>query len=143
MMETDATAPGSTLTAVVDRRTVLIIDDEPDIRYLARRVIGRLGFTVMTADNGHEGVELVRTHINAIRCILLDLNMPDLDGEETFHEIRDITPDLPIIVMSGYHEEELRRRFAGQEHVRFLPKPFSLLELQLVIPGMQVIRSSP
>jgi two-component system, cell cycle sensor histidine kinase and response regulator CckA len=133
MMETDATAPGSTLTAVIDRRTVLIIDDEPDIRYLARRVVGRLGFTVVTADNGHEGLEQLRTHINAIRCILLDLNMPDLDGEEAFHKIRDIAPDMPIIVMSGYHEEELRRRFADQEHVRFLPKPFSLLELQLVV----------
>lgn len=132
MMETEATAPGTT-TAVIDRRTVLIIDDEPDIRYLARRVIGRLGFTAVTADNGHEGVEQLRTHFNAIRCVLLDLNLPDLNGEKAFHKMRDIAPGMPIIVMSGYHEEELRRRFAGQEHVRFLPKPFSLLELQLVI----------
>ncbi|MGM0627027.1 MAG: response regulator, partial [Candidatus Fermentibacterota bacterium] len=61
-----------------------------------------------------------------IGMVMLDLTMPGMDGEETFRLIRKTSPDLPVIVFSGYSREDLRRRFRGRSGVTFLQKPFTM-----------------
>lgn len=110
--------------------TVLVIDDEPDVGTIATRMLQRFGFTVLTAHDGSTGVELFQAHADSIVCVLLDMTMPQLDGQETFRLIRQIKPDARVMLMSGYNEQEATRRFTGKGIATFLPKPFTPNDLR-------------
>jgi CheY-like chemotaxis protein len=92
-------------------------------------MLRRLGFTVLPAADGLSAVEIFRQRADDIDCILLDLTMPNMDGERTFHELYRIRPEVPTIVMSGYTEEEINSRFEEITPVGFLQKPFQLASL--------------
>ncbi len=110
--------------------TVLVIDDEPDVRIIATRMLERFGLTVLMAHDGATGVELFRTHADSIVCVLLDMTMPKLDGQETFRLIQQIKPDVRVVLMSGYNEQEVISRFADKGIAAFLPKPFTPSDLR-------------
>jgi PAS domain S-box-containing protein len=116
--------------------TVLVIDDEPDIRKIATRMLQRFGFTVLTAEDGHAGIEILQTQANSIVCVLLDMTMPHLDGPETFRLIRQTMPTLPVMLMSGYNEQEAISRFAGKGIAAFLPKPFTTKDLSIRLQSL-------
>jgi len=75
--------------------TILAVDDEEPVREIARQIIERCGFKVLTAANGRDAAELFRKHSQEIVCVFLDLTMPHMDGEETFHELVRIKADVP------------------------------------------------
>ncbi len=108
--------------------TVLVIDDDADVRSAAERVLRRHGFTVMIASDGAEGIELLQRE-PGIGIVLLDLNMPGLGGAETARELGRIRPGLSLIVMSGDAEPEVRERLQGIDFAGFVPKPFIIDEL--------------
>jgi CheY-like chemotaxis protein len=86
--------------------TILVIDDEEWVLELARVFLERGHFDVVTADSGREALEILRGEVGkTIDAVVLDLTMPDLDGQETFLEIRALRPRLPVIVASGFSEE--------------------------------------
>ncbi len=87
-----AAAVQSELVATLECRggTVLVVDDEETVRTLARRMLEHFGFSVLTASGGQEAIRLFREHQHEVSCVLLDLTMPDLDGAETFDELRRI-----------------------------------------------------
>jgi two-component system cell cycle sensor histidine kinase/response regulator CckA len=89
-----------------------------------------LGFSVMTANNGREGVERFRGAAGEIRAVLLDLTMPLLDGEGAFREIRLLRPDARVLLMSGFNEQEASHRFIGKGLAGFVQKPFRLESLR-------------
>ncbi len=109
--------------------TVLFADDEEPIRTVARQMLWRLGFTVLTAADGCEALALFCEHVNEIRCVLLDLTMPNMDGEQAFRKMRLLNPDVTIILCSGYNEQEATERFADQGLAGFLQKPFNMATL--------------
>jgi CheY-like chemotaxis protein len=113
--------------------TVLVVDDEEQVCSVAREMLERLGFSVLTAANGHEAVEFFRENAARIACVLLDLTMPQLDGEQVFDEMLAIRPDLKAIITSGYDKKEATRRFAGKSLAGFLQKPYDLEDLQQVL----------
>ena len=76
-------------------------------------MIERAGFSVLTAGGGREAIRLFREHRHEVRCVLLDLTMPDLDGAETFRELRRIRPDVRVVLSSGYGEEAATGRVRG------------------------------
>ncbi len=77
--------------------TVMIVDDEPSVRAVAKKMLEHLGFDTVSAADGEEGLDLLRRHDGEIACVLLDLTMPRLDGRETFTEMRRIDPtDHPV-----------------------------------------------
>lgn len=131
---------GSTQPLEQDRRetqpkqkgagTILIIDDEEVVRNVGREMLEQLGFEVLTAADGDEGIQLCRTHLDAIVCVLLDLTMPVLSGEETFRKLRQIRDDIPIVVSSGYDEQEVTNRFAGETLAGFVHKPYTVSRIQ-------------
>ena len=108
--------------------TVLVVDDEADVRELAEEMLRRLDYEVITAREGSEAVAALRTHADKIDVVLLDLTMPGLSGEETLREIRSIEPDQEVVLMSGYSEEFAGSRFEGRI-AGFLQKPFTREEL--------------
>jgi two-component system, cell cycle sensor histidine kinase and response regulator CckA len=110
--------------------TILVIDDEAEVRMVAERMLAHFGYEVLLARGGLAGIELLRNHLGTIGCVLLDLTMPHMDGEQVFHALRAIDPGVPIILMSGYSEQEVGGRFTGLGLAGFMQKPFTLDALQ-------------
>jgi two-component system, cell cycle sensor histidine kinase and response regulator CckA len=107
--------------------TVLLVEDEPMVRTVAERALTRHGYTVITATNGEEALEVIARG-EEIALMISDVVMPGMDGPATVREARKSRPDLPILFMSGYAEEQLRKSI-DLDKVAFLPKPFSVQEL--------------
>ena len=113
--------------------TVLVVDDELTIRELTRDVLERVGFTVLTAADGREAVEIYRANADRIRFVLLDMTMPNMDGRETFEAIQEIRRDVPVILSSGFNEQYSRSRFVGGGPDEFIQKPYGLKQLLEVV----------
>ncbi len=109
--------------------TILLVDDEESVRALCARMLERIGFEVLTAVDGIEAVELYRLNRDRIRCVILDLTMPQLNGEETFRRIRQIHPEARVILASGYSASELEERLAVKGFAAFLQKPYTTVDL--------------
>ena len=112
------------------RGTVLIADDEETICAVGKRMLGKMGFSVLTAANGREAVEIFGAHADEIVCILLDLTMSHMDGEQAFRELRRIRSDVAVILCSGYNEQDATQRFAGKGLAGFIQKPYHMRELR-------------
>ncbi len=104
---------------------VLVIDDEPLVRSIAKSTLEHFGYSVFEAEDGQIGVDLFRKLHGDVALVLLDLTMPEMGGEEAFILLRKIHPDVPVILSSGYDESEATRRFAGKGVNGFLKKPYT------------------
>ncbi len=109
--------------------TVLVIDDEEIVRSTANNALRRLGYTVVTASDGTEGIEVFRALRDRVVVVLLDMTMPGISGEETLHELRKIKPDVAVVLSSGFGETEALRRFGSHHLAGFLQKPYSMKAL--------------
>jgi two-component system cell cycle sensor histidine kinase/response regulator CckA len=107
--------------------TILLVEDEPMVRTVAERALTRHGYKVLTANNGEEALEVIDQG-DEIALLISDVVMPLMDGPTMVREARKTRPDLPILFMSGYAEEQLRKSI-DIDNVAFLPKPFSVQEL--------------
>ena len=105
--------------------TVMVIDDEQAVRNVMRRILERAGFRVILKEDGASGVEAYRQQQDEILVIILDVTMPHMGGEETFRRLRQINPDVRVIVSSGYTEREATGLFAGKRIAGFVEKPFT------------------
>jgi PAS domain S-box-containing protein len=108
---------------------VLVVDDEEAVRTVAQQMLAQMGFTTLLAEDGKAALELFRRRHYDIACVLLDLTMPRMDGQQTYGELHRINPDVPVVVCSGYAEQEVARQFAGAGMVSFLKKPFQYRDL--------------
>jgi CheY-like chemotaxis protein len=108
---------------------VLLVDDEPALRRLGVRMLTRLGFESMTAQNGIEALAMYRQHRDRIRYVILDWSMPEMGGDETFAELRRIDPKVRVVLTSGHPPEEIMRRLTGNPVTAFVRKPYVLSEL--------------
>lgn len=114
-------------------QVVLVIDDDAAVRFLVQRILERGGYTVLAAEDGHVGVELLRAHGEAIAVVLLDLTMPRMSGLETHKALVGLRPGLPVLLCSGYSEEEALANFANLGLAGFVQKPFRTKELLAAI----------
>ncbi len=116
---------------------VLIVDDEPFLLDIVRRVLVRNGYTVLSAANGNEAIALYRESDVPIAAVVLDLSMPGLDGVDTYLELRKIDENVRVLLASGYGEIDTRER-AGRQ-LDCIGKPYSpsvLIErLERLWPG--------
>jgi signal transduction histidine kinase/ActR/RegA family two-component response regulator len=109
--------------------TVLVIDDEEAVRNVARMMLERAGFTVLTAVDGRAGLEIFQQRAEGIAVVLLDLTMPHMSGEEAFRVLKRIRSDVPVILTSGYSEQDTAAQFAGKGIAGFVQKPFRFEKL--------------
>ncbi len=109
--------------------TILLADDEVAVRTLGRKVLGKTGFTVLTAEDGSEAVDLYREHHADLVLVILDLTMPNLDGEQAYREMRNINNAVPVILSSGYDQQETTARFEGKGLSGFIQKPYKAAAL--------------
>jgi len=107
--------------------TILLVEDEDMVRAVAERALSRQGYTVLTAENGEAALELLAVNPRP-DLLISDVMMPLMDGPTMVRHARAQYPDLPILFMSGYAEETLRKSI-NLDNVSFLAKPFSVQEL--------------
>jgi len=109
--------------------SILVIDDEVSVAEIARDMLNDLGYSVTTVYDGKTGVETYRTRQASFDLVLLDMNMPLMGGREAFERLRDINPNLRIIILTGYGKGVLERPTFTSEINEFLQKPFQLEDL--------------
>ena len=107
---------------------LLLVEDEDMVRAVAERALTRAGYTVTTASDGEEGLAAIANGSTAFDLIVSDVVMPAMDGPAMARAIRKVKPDLPILFMSGYAEEQLRNDI-DIENMHFIPKPFSVQQI--------------
>jgi two-component system, cell cycle sensor histidine kinase and response regulator CckA len=118
--------------------TVLVVDDDETARTVSRRILESGGFTTLVACDGLEGIDVFENHQNEIVCVLLDMTMPRMDGVATFQRLKQLDPDIKVVLTSGYNEQDATSRFAGKGLSGFIQKPYQpgellqLMELMLV-----------
>jgi PAS domain S-box-containing protein len=117
------------------RGTVLVVEDEDGVREVVGRMVERLGFQVLTAEDGLAALELLSRHDGSVSAVLLDLSMPRMGGQETLHHLHERRPEIPVIVMSGYTEHEVAAKLMDGTSgaVGFLQKPFLPEDLVTVL----------
>jgi two-component system cell cycle sensor histidine kinase/response regulator CckA len=106
---------------------ILLVEDEDPVRMVAERSLTRQGYEVTSARDGEEGLALVEEG-GEFDIVVSDVVMPSLDGPAMAREIRKLAPHLPVLFMSGYAEEQLRKEI-GIANAWFMPKPFSVQQL--------------
>ncbi len=122
--------------AVLRTGTVLVVDDEPALRSVARRTLEKDGLCVLEAADGAEGLERFRSHESHVSLVMLDLTMPGMGGGEVLTEIRRTHPRLPVIIASGYDRADEMGSMAQDGSTRFLQKPFGINALRAVVGEM-------
>jgi PAS domain S-box-containing protein len=129
--QTTADAPRKTkidaaLTSHTGTETILFAEDDVDTRKITERILSRLGYTVIIAENGSAALKLFEKHFNTIDLLLTDIVMPDMGGRILAEKILARKPELPVIFMSGYSLNAVHHQFVLEKDVAYIQKPFNL-----------------
>lgn len=108
---------------------ILVVDDQRPIRVLLQRALEKNGFEVWMASGGFEAVEIYQRHPGAIAALLIDVCMPDMDGPQTLHAIRELNPDVVGCFMTADHRLIESELFPQAYVSRVIKKPFDLGEV--------------
>jgi CheY-like chemotaxis protein len=119
------TARPSALTSSGNEQSILLVDDDMTAVLLMRRILVEAGFRVVSAHSGFECLDLLRGSPHSYDLIILDMTMPLLDGEETFHRLREIRSDVPVIVCAGFIQQEKLNRLMAAGLAGLLRKPLA------------------
>lgn len=109
----------------VAKPQILAVDDEEIGLMLVKQLLTSAGYEVTTAQSGFECLDLFRRSPHSYQLVLLDLTMPFMDGEETFHRLREIRPDIPVMLCTGFIQNDRLERLMGAGLSGFLRKPFA------------------
>ena len=109
--------------------TILLVEDDEQLRGLARRILERQGYTVLQSCNGREALAQATRYAAAIHLILTDVVMPEMGGRALVEQLRDVRPQAGVIYMSGYTDDDVPRRGMLDPRCRFMRKPFASAEL--------------
>jgi two-component system cell cycle sensor histidine kinase/response regulator CckA len=111
------------------RGTILVVEDEDMLRRLASTMLERLGYRTLSAADGAEGVELFRRHHPELSGVLLDLKMPRMGGRAAFEQMHAIAPDVPVLLCSGYGENEEAQSLISAGAAGLLSKPYRVADM--------------
>ena len=111
------------------RQAILIVDDEAIVLHSAKRLLQKKGFEVLTASNGMYAMDILKRSADTIGAILLDISMPEMDGEETLERIMEIDPGAKVILCSGYARTRETESLFKKGAVEHIQKPFEINEL--------------
>jgi two-component system, cell cycle sensor histidine kinase and response regulator CckA len=108
---------------------VLMIEDEEHIRIVFRDAMFDEGVMVIGIATGEDGVEFYKDHHSEIMLVVLDLSLPGISGEETFHRLKVINPNIRVVISSGFPNEDVTKKFQGTGVVGYLQKPYDYATL--------------
>jgi two-component system, cell cycle sensor histidine kinase and response regulator CckA len=110
-------------------QTILVVDDEPEIRKLVSAMVTQFGYSVLTADSGEHALALVRTHHPPITFLITDVVAPGMSGPMLADKLCAIQPNLKVLYMTGYDNTRLVQKYIVERGHAFLSKPFTAEEL--------------
>ncbi len=120
---------GGSIRNFKGKGTILLVDDEDEVRDTSKDILIALGFTVFTSANGIEALEFYKNNKEQIDLVLLDLVMPKMGGYDCFLELKKITPDIRVLVISGFSADGEAQKILAQGALGFMQKPFNVAEL--------------
>ncbi len=106
--------------------TILIVEDEKQVRTMEKRILEKSGYNVLTVENGREAIELYRENSNNIDLIILDMIMPEMGGKECFYKLKEINPNAKIIVITGYKTDAIITGLIKEGISGIIEKPFNI-----------------
>ena len=112
-----------------EAETILLVDDDEMVIDVSQQLLEKLGYTVLTANNGHEALEIYQKHYNEISLVIIDMIMPDLNGGETYDELKNINPKIKALLSSGYSIDGLAQDIINRGCNGFIQKPFNINKL--------------
>jgi two-component system, cell cycle sensor histidine kinase and response regulator CckA len=118
---------------IMGEATILLADDEPGMRDALKRMLEKLGYTVMTAEDGVETVSIYTSRQDSIDLVLLDMIMPNMAGADTYQELRKLNQNVKVLIISGYSQDERANKILEEGVLGFLQKPFQLYELSKTV----------
>jgi PAS domain S-box-containing protein len=131
------TAPVKVAPALAKGKgSILLVDDEEDLRLIGTIHLNKTGYSAITAANGIEALTIFREQEDKIKLIILDLLMPEMDGIETHKRIRKMSTSIPILFCSGCSKNEVSAEILEDGHTGFLQKPFDQISLQCALLEM-------
>jgi len=110
-------------------KTLLVADADPWVQDPIVVLLRQAGYEILTANDGRDAVTIFEQNADEVVAVLLDCHMPGGSGEEVFEQLRRIRPNIPVVMMSGFAEQDVIGRFLGMGVVGFLRKPFGPLSL--------------
>ena len=135
---TEEAAPSAPLPAEQQERavgdltgssTILLVEDEDAVRVFSARALRNKGYQVLDAPCGELALEKLLESERKVDLLITDVVMPEMDGPTLMRRVREIRPEIKVILISGYTEDRFRDHLDGGLYVNFLPKPFSLKQL--------------
>ena len=108
---------------------ILVVDDEEMVLKSCERLLKRLNYRVLTAQNGLKAMEIYREHGNDVDLVMLDMLMPDMSGGVIFEKLKEMNPDIKVLLSSGYSLNEQARDILSRGCRGFIQKPFDIGEL--------------
>ena len=123
------------------RELILIVDDEDFVTVLAQRVLSDQGYRVMIAKDGFQALDIYKRFEKQVDLIILDFTMPIMDGSEVFNELRELNPHVPVVLSSGFTEQDKLRWMLAKGLRGFIPKPYTqeklLLQVRSVLDALK------
>ncbi len=116
--------------------TILLVEDEVQVRMLYRKMLERIGFTVIEASNGRVALEKYQQYAEDITLVITDLGMPEMDGYELFGELRRVAPTLPIVISSGFGDSAITTRIPREDIAGLISKPYKFDQLQELLKNV-------
>lgn len=117
------------MTGEALQRRVLVIDDDDSVRKVTMRALEAFGFSCVGAASGDEGAELFGIRHETLDCVIVDMSMPGMDGEQTLAALRAIDTSVPVVLASGHSVADMREQFDGRGFAGYLQKPFQIAVL--------------
>jgi signal transduction histidine kinase len=116
-----------------DRLAVLVIEDEDTLRITVSKLLRKSGLQVLQAWDGPSGLDLLRRQPHDVGVLLLDVTLPGMSSQEVLRQVRQLRPDLKVILTSAYSEESVTGWFAGEKFDGFIRKPYRLTDLTAIL----------
>jgi two-component system, cell cycle sensor histidine kinase and response regulator CckA len=112
------------------RVTILVVDDEPEIRKLVSAMVSQPGYTVLTADSGEHALTLYRHHKEKIDLLITDVVAPGMSGPMLADKLTELQPGLKVLFISGYDSTQVVQKYVVEKGHALLTKPFTIEQMQ-------------
>lgn len=122
-------------------QTVLVVDDEPEVRKLVTAMLTRTGYRVLTADSGENAVRLFRNN-PGVDLLLTDVVAPGMSGPMIAEQIAQIRPEVKVVFMSGYEGTQVVQRYVVEKGYSLLIKPFTMAQLRDMVRDVLAVKTS-
>jgi CheY-like chemotaxis protein len=118
------------------KKTILVVDDEPEVRKLVSAMVSQFGFHVLTADSGEHALTLYKNHKGPIDLLITDVIAPGMSGPMLADKLAEMQPDLKVLYISGYDNTHVVQKYVVEKGHALLTKPFSLDEMKAKVREM-------